>query len=133
VHVLAVVTVVGVISLIDLRLLGVQSHHVSIRRLMRELLPFAWGASRSRRGYRVAAFPVPSPRLLAETALPVRCDMDRDSSVWPMDRVRQRMAREAIELVLEDETARAICSQSSVSASSVARIYPFRSAWERKT
>jgi hypothetical protein len=44
VHVLAVVTVVGVISLVDLRLVGVPSHHLSIRRVMRELLPLAWGA-----------------------------------------------------------------------------------------
>jgi hypothetical protein len=44
VHVLALVTVVGVISVVDLRLLGVPAHHLSVRRLMKELLPLAWVA-----------------------------------------------------------------------------------------
>lgn len=42
VHVLAIVLVVGVISLVDLRLVGFPSHHLSTRRLMRELLPITW-------------------------------------------------------------------------------------------
>jgi len=44
VHVVALVIVVGVISLVDLRLIGFRSHHRSVRRLTRELLPLAWGA-----------------------------------------------------------------------------------------
>jgi hypothetical protein len=42
VHVLAIVVVVGMISLVDLRLVGFPSHHLSTRRLMRELLPITW-------------------------------------------------------------------------------------------
>src|ERR1700693_2176167 len=44
IHVLAIVVVVGVISLVDLRLIGFPSHHLSTRRLMRELLPITWTA-----------------------------------------------------------------------------------------
>jgi hypothetical protein len=42
IHVLAIVVVVGVVSLVDLRLIGFPSHHLSTRRLMRELLPITW-------------------------------------------------------------------------------------------
>jgi hypothetical protein len=42
VHVLAIVVVVGLIALVDLRLVGFPSHHQSIRRLMNELLPITW-------------------------------------------------------------------------------------------
>ena len=42
IHVLAIVVTVGVISLVDLRLIGFPSHHLSTRRLMRELLPIIW-------------------------------------------------------------------------------------------
>ncbi len=42
VHVIAIVTVVGTISVVDLRLLGVQAHVASARRLMAQLLPATW-------------------------------------------------------------------------------------------
>jgi hypothetical protein len=138
---LAVVTVVGVISLIDLRLLGVQSHHVSIRRLIRSCCRWL-GCVPDRAGYRVAAFRVPSPGLLAETALPDRAAVaasgrsehgsggrrsvavsyGSDSSTHDAGSRRTRPRGRA---------ARAIYSQSSVGASPVARIYPVRSAWDR--
>src|SRR3954467_13051769 len=44
VHVLAIVLVVGTISIIDLRLLGVASVDRAATRLMRDVLPFTWGA-----------------------------------------------------------------------------------------
>jgi len=44
VHVLAIVLVVGTISIVDLRLLGVASLDRSARRLMQDVLPFTWGA-----------------------------------------------------------------------------------------
>ena len=44
VHVLAIVLVVGTISIIDLRLLGVASLDRAASRLMREVLPWTWGA-----------------------------------------------------------------------------------------
>lgn len=43
-HVLAIVTVFGTISIIDLRLLGVASHRRSISALLNDLIPFTWGA-----------------------------------------------------------------------------------------
>jgi hypothetical protein len=44
VHVLAITLVVGTISIIDLRLLGIASRDRDVRPLMRELLPWTWGA-----------------------------------------------------------------------------------------
>jgi hypothetical protein len=44
VHVLAIVLVVGTISIVDLRLLGVASLDRAVNRLMRDVLPFTWGA-----------------------------------------------------------------------------------------
>jgi len=44
VHVLAVVLVVGTISIVDLRLLGVASLDISARRLTRDIIPYTWGA-----------------------------------------------------------------------------------------
>jgi hypothetical protein len=44
VHVLAIVLVVGTISIVDLRLLGVASRDLTIRRLMRDVIPYTWGA-----------------------------------------------------------------------------------------
>lgn len=44
VHVLAIVLVVGTISIVDLRLLGVASRDLSVRRLMRDIIPYTWGA-----------------------------------------------------------------------------------------
>src|SRR3984893_19514091 len=44
VHVLAIVLVVGTISIVDLRLLGVASLDRAVSRLMRDVLPFTWGA-----------------------------------------------------------------------------------------
>ncbi len=44
VHVLALTLVVGSISIVDLRLLGVASANRSVAKLMREVLPFTWGA-----------------------------------------------------------------------------------------
>jgi hypothetical protein len=41
-HVIAIVTVVGTISVVDLRLLGIQAHMASARRLMAQLLPVTW-------------------------------------------------------------------------------------------
>lgn len=43
-HVLAIVLVVGTISIIDMRLLGLPAHRRGVRRLMKEVLPFTWGA-----------------------------------------------------------------------------------------
>ena len=44
VHVLAIVLVVGTISIVDLRLLGIASLDISARRLMRDIIPYTWGA-----------------------------------------------------------------------------------------
>jgi hypothetical protein len=44
VHVLAIVLVVGTISIVDLRLLGMASLDISARRLMRDIIPYTWGA-----------------------------------------------------------------------------------------
>jgi hypothetical protein len=44
VHVLAIVLVVGTISIIDMRLLGLPAHRRGVRRLMKEVLPLTWGA-----------------------------------------------------------------------------------------
>jgi hypothetical protein len=44
IHVLAIVLVVGTISIVDLRLLGVASLDRPVRRLMGDVLPYTWGA-----------------------------------------------------------------------------------------
>ena len=44
VHVLAIVIVVGTISIVDLRLLGIASLDISAKRLMRDVIPYTWGA-----------------------------------------------------------------------------------------
>jgi hypothetical protein len=43
-HVLAIVIVVGTISIIDMRLLGLPAHRRGLRQLMKEVLPLTWGA-----------------------------------------------------------------------------------------
>lgn len=43
-HVLAITLVVGMISIVDLRLLGVRAHTPSLATLERQLLPYVWGA-----------------------------------------------------------------------------------------
>jgi hypothetical protein len=44
VHVLAIVIVVGTISIVDLRLLGLASLDISARRLVHDVIPYTWGA-----------------------------------------------------------------------------------------
>src|SRR5689334_12870452 len=44
VHVLAIATVVGTITIVDLRLLGYRSHRRGVRQLVRDLLPYTWAA-----------------------------------------------------------------------------------------
>jgi hypothetical protein len=44
IHVLAIVLVVGTISIIDLRLIGIASLDRAATRLMRDVLPWTWGA-----------------------------------------------------------------------------------------
>ena len=44
IHVLAIVLVVGTISIVDLRLLGLASLDLGVRRLMRDVIPYTWGA-----------------------------------------------------------------------------------------
>jgi len=44
VHVLAIVLVVGTISIVDLRLIGIASLDRAANRLMRDVLPYTWGA-----------------------------------------------------------------------------------------
>ena len=44
VHVLAIVLVVGTISIVDLRLLGMASLDRAVSRLMHDVLPYTWGA-----------------------------------------------------------------------------------------
>ena len=43
-HVLAIVLVVGTISIVDLRLLGLASRNRAVTVLMREVLPYTWAA-----------------------------------------------------------------------------------------
>jgi len=43
-HVISIVTVVGTIAIVDLRLLGLAAHKRSVQKLSAELLPFTWGA-----------------------------------------------------------------------------------------
>ncbi len=43
-HVLSIVTLVGTIAIIDLRLIGLPAHKRSVRQLIIELLPFTWVA-----------------------------------------------------------------------------------------
>ena len=43
VHVVAITTVIGVIAIVDLRLIGVASRSYSISRLTKALLPLTWG------------------------------------------------------------------------------------------
>src|ERR1043166_6621706 len=43
-HVLALVLVVGTISIIDMRLIGVASHRKSVRQLFHDVLPITWSA-----------------------------------------------------------------------------------------
>jgi hypothetical protein len=44
VHVLAIVLVVGTISIVDLRLIGAASLDRPVKRLMSDVLPYTWGA-----------------------------------------------------------------------------------------
>ncbi len=44
IHVLAVVLVVGTISIVDLRLLGLPNREKAVRKLTGEVLPYTWGA-----------------------------------------------------------------------------------------
>jgi len=44
IHVLAISLVVGTISVVDLRLLGLPAHRQSVRQLMADVLPFTWAA-----------------------------------------------------------------------------------------
>ncbi len=44
IHVVAIVTVVGTISIIDMRLLGLPAHRKSLRLLTKDVLPLTWGA-----------------------------------------------------------------------------------------
>ncbi len=44
IHVLAVVLVVGTISIVDMRILGLPSREKAVRRLTAEVLPCTWGA-----------------------------------------------------------------------------------------
>ena len=44
VHVLAIVLVVGTIWIVDLRLLGFASLDLTVRRVMRDVIPYTWGA-----------------------------------------------------------------------------------------
>ncbi|MFV3126861.1 DUF6644 family protein [Niveispirillum sp. KHB5.9] len=43
-HVIAITLVLGTIAIVDLRLVGYPAHRRSARQLMREMLPFTWGA-----------------------------------------------------------------------------------------
>jgi hypothetical protein len=43
-HVLALAIVVGTISIVDMRLIGLASHRKSVRRLLRDVLPITWSA-----------------------------------------------------------------------------------------
>jgi hypothetical protein len=44
VHVVAIATVLGTIAIVDLRLLGYRSHRRGVRQLIRDMVPFTWGA-----------------------------------------------------------------------------------------
>ena len=44
VHVIALVTVIGTIALVDLRLVGVKGHALRVSQLARDTLPWTWGA-----------------------------------------------------------------------------------------
>ena len=44
IHVLAIVLVVGTILIVDLRLLGFASLDLTARRVMRDVIPYTWGA-----------------------------------------------------------------------------------------
>ncbi len=44
IHVLAIVLVVGTISIVDFRLLGLASLDIGVRRVMRDVIPYTWGA-----------------------------------------------------------------------------------------
>src|ERR1700693_4615963 len=61
VHVLAIVLVVGTISIVDLRLIGVASLDRAVKRLMSDVLPYTWGA------FAVAA--ITGPLLFASDAV----------------------------------------------------------------
>lgn len=43
-HVLSICTVVGIIAIVDLRLLGVRAHTPRLTVLLRQLVPLVWGA-----------------------------------------------------------------------------------------
>ena len=43
-HVFALVTVIGTIALVDLRLIGVKGHALRVSQLARDTLPWTWGA-----------------------------------------------------------------------------------------
>lgn len=43
-HVIALVTVIGTIALVDLRLVGVKGHALRVSELARDTLPWTWGA-----------------------------------------------------------------------------------------
>lgn len=43
-HVIALVTVIGTIALVDLRLVGVKGHALRVSQLARDTLPWTWGA-----------------------------------------------------------------------------------------
>lgn len=44
IHVIALVTVVGTIALVDMRLIGVTGHALRVSQLARDTLPWTWGA-----------------------------------------------------------------------------------------
>ncbi|HEX9806150.1 MAG TPA: hypothetical protein VGA34_04560, partial [Alteraurantiacibacter sp.] len=43
-HVIALVTVIGTIALVDLRLIGVKGHALRVSELAKDTLPWTWGA-----------------------------------------------------------------------------------------
>ena len=43
-HVIALVTVIGTIALVDLRLVGVKGHALRVSQLAKDTLPWTWGA-----------------------------------------------------------------------------------------
>jgi hypothetical protein len=43
-HVIALVTVLGMIAIVDLRLIGVASRQLAVTKLSRDTLPWVWGA-----------------------------------------------------------------------------------------
>jgi hypothetical protein len=44
IHVVALVTVIGTIALVDLRLVGVKGHALRVSQLAKDTLPWTWGA-----------------------------------------------------------------------------------------